>query len=70
VDIKNYLEKGGAPIVKVHAHQISGYANKNDAEAFCEALGLLVASGPNSVSDVVLDWLRTILPDSHTASVH
>ena len=69
VDIKNYLEKGGEPIIKVHAHQISGYANKNDAEAFCEALGLLVAYGPNSLSDVVLDWLRTILPDSRTASM-
>ena len=68
LDIRNYLEKGGEPIVKVHAHQISGYANKNHAEAFCEALGYLVAYGPNTLSDVVLDWLRTILPDSRTAS--
>ena len=67
-DLKKYLEDGGEPIVSVQLKPISGYAHKNDAEAFCEALGVLVAYGPNSLPDAVLDWLRVILPSSRTAS--
>ena len=68
-DIKAYLEKGGNPVVTIHSHPISGYASKNEEEAFCEALSRLVAFGPNSVPDVVLDWLRIIMPSSRTAAM-
>jgi len=67
-DLKKYLEDGGEPVVSVQLKPISGYAHKNDAEAFCEALGILVAYGPNSLPDAILDWLRVILPSSRTAS--
>ena len=66
--IKEYLEKGGDPVIPVRKSPISSYANKNDEEAFCEALSYLVAFGPNSLPDDVLNWLRIILPSSHIAS--
>lgn len=68
-DIKEYLNNGGDPIIQVHRKPISAYANKNEEEAFCEALSYLVAFGPRSLDSDVLDWLRIILPSSHTASV-
>jgi len=67
-DIREYLDGGGDPKVPIHRHPISSYASKNAEEAFCEALGMLVAYGPNSLPDDVLDWLRIILPSSRTAS--
>jgi hypothetical protein len=55
------LYDSGERSLKVPAIPISGYANKNPEEAFCEAVGLLVGFGPRAVHEVVLGWLRTIL---------
>lgn len=48
--------------IRVPKIPITGYANKNPEESFCEAVGLLVAYGPRAVHEVVLGWLQTILP--------
>jgi hypothetical protein len=40
---------------------ITGYANKNPEEAFCEAIGLLVAHGPRALHERVRWWLDTAL---------
>lgn len=67
-DIKTYLEKGGDPIIHVSTKPISAYANKSPMEAFCEALGFLVAYGPSFLLPEVVDWLRTMMPSLRTAS--
>jgi len=67
-DIREYLEKGGQTKVTIVRHPISGYASKNPEEAFCEALGYLVAFGPSRVPDIVLGWLKDILLSVKTAS--
>lgn len=59
-DIRAYLDRGGEPIIRVPVHPITGYAAKNSDEAFCEAIGNLVAYGPASVPDPVLGMLRVI----------
>ena len=59
--IREYLEKGGSPVVRVPIHPITGYSGKNSEEAFCEALGNLVAYGPKAVPNVVLGMLRSVL---------
>lgn len=41
---------------------ISGYATKNEEEAFCEAVGLSVAYGPRAVHPKILALLKSILP--------
>lgn len=48
--------------LRVPKHPITGYANKNPEEAFCETLGLLVAYGPQTVHERVRWWLDTALP--------
>jgi hypothetical protein len=60
-DAVRYMEEHG-PKVRVPLHPITGYATKNPEEAFCEAVGRLVAYGPRAVDPVVLGWLQTILP--------
>ena len=67
-DVREYLEAGGDPNVRVMAMPISGYAHKNPQEAFCEALGKLVAYGPKAVPDVVLGMLRRVLPTVRISS--
>lgn len=67
-DLKKYMDDGGVRKVNVHYHPISSYANKNAEEAFCEALGMLVAYGPNTLPDVVIGWLRVVLPQVRVAS--
>lgn len=59
--IRMYLDGGGDPVVRVPIHPITGYAGKNSDEAFCEALGNLVAYGPKAVPDVVLGMLRAVM---------
>jgi hypothetical protein len=66
--IDRYLNAGNDPIVQVTTEPISGYAAKNPEEAFCEALGLLVAYGPRTVLPVVRQRLRTILPNLKTTA--
>ncbi len=47
---------------------ITAYASKNNEEAFCEVLGLLVAYGPRAVLPEVLQRLRQIVPGVRVAS--
>lgn len=65
--IEEYLANGGDPHVRVPASPISGYSGRNSDEAFCEAVGHLVAYGPNRLPDKVLGWLRIMLPDARFA---
>jgi hypothetical protein len=55
--------------VWVPKNPITHYASKNPNEAFCEALGLLVAYGPKTVHPLVRKWLKTTLPDLRSASI-
>lgn len=60
----------GTRTLKVPKTPITGYANKNPEEAFCETIGLLVAYGPMAVHPRVRQWLETSLPGGiRTASV-
>lgn len=61
--IQTYLDRGEPPVVHVPASPISGYAGKNTEEAFCEAVGHLVAYGPRRLPQAVRRWLRIILDD-------
>jgi len=67
-DLREYLANGGRAKFHVHAKPISGYAHKNPEEAFCEALGLLVAYGPQAVLTEVRGWLKVVLPNIRVAS--
>jgi hypothetical protein len=67
-DLIEYLDTGGDPVISVHTKPISGYANKNPEEAFCEAIGLLVAFGPRTVDEQVQSWLKEIVPSLRIAS--
>ncbi len=60
-DIREFAEQHGWT-TQVPSHPITGYATKNPEEAFCEAVGMLVAYGPRAVHQQVLSWLETILP--------
>lgn len=48
--------------IKVLTHPITAYANKNEEEAFCEALGLLIAYGPATLEEKTLSILQVVLP--------
>lgn len=61
------LIASGKTTIQVFAHPITVYAATNPEEAFCEALGLLVAYGPRAVDPVVRQWLQTILPNLRVA---
>ncbi len=43
-------------------HPITGYANKNPEEAFCETIGMLVAYGPRAIHEQVRQWMHIALP--------
>jgi len=60
-DFEKLLQEGHRTI-RVPKHPITGYANKNPEEAFCETIGLLVAYGPRAVHEKVRWWLNTVLP--------
>lgn len=60
-DVVEHLQIHG-PNVKVPATPITGYATKNYEEAFCEAIGRLVAYGPRAVHPLIRNWLTIILP--------
>jgi len=60
-DFQALLDKG-TKTINVPKIPISGYANKNSEEAFCEAVGLLVGYGPRAVHEVVRGWLDVVLP--------
>lgn len=67
--VKKHLDAGKDPMVHVPASPITGYASKNTEEAFCEALGKLVAYGPRSVPDSVAWMMRQILPNMRLGSM-
>jgi len=56
------LYDSGQKTLRVPQHPVTGYGNKNPEEAFCEAIGLLVAYGPRAVHERVQWWLNTVLP--------
>jgi hypothetical protein len=67
--IKEYLDEGGDPIVKVPAKPVTGYGGKNYEEAFCEVLGLLVGHGPRTVLPEMKAWFRRFVPGVKIAGV-
>lgn len=60
-DFQDALDSGQTT-VSVPKHPITGYAGKSPEEAFCEALGLLVAYGPAAVLEQVRHWLTLTIP--------
>ena len=59
---KEYLDKGGEPVLRVPLKPITGYAAKNPEEAFCEALKLLVAYGPRTLLPEIVQQVRVLAP--------
>ena len=69
-DFQKLLDQG-TKTLRVPKIPITGYANKNPEEAFCETIGLLVAYGPRAVHEDVQLWLSVVLPgDMKLASAH
>ena len=66
--IQEHLNDGKDPMVAVPINPITGYAGKNPEEAFCEALGMLVAYGKKAVLGPVRMMLRAVLPEVRIAS--
>lgn len=60
-DFQDLLDRG-IRTLKVPQTPITGYANKNTEEAFCEAIGLLVSYGPRALHETVRRWLDVVLP--------
>lgn len=60
-DFQKLLDSGERSLA-VPKTPITGYAGKNPEEAFCEAVGLLVAYGPRAVHEKIRHWLDVILP--------
>lgn len=60
-DFQKLLDSGTRKLI-VPKTPITGYANKNPEEAFCEAIGMLVAYGPRAVHERVRWWLGIVLP--------
>jgi len=55
------LDRGQGTLA-VPQNPITGYAGKNPEEAFCEAIGRLVAYGPRAVLPQIKQWLGIVLP--------
>jgi hypothetical protein len=51
-----------ATTLNVPKSPVTGYGGKNPEEAFCEAVGMLVAYGPRAVHERIRHWLGIILP--------
>lgn len=60
-DFRDALD-AGKTTVRVPQTPITGYAGKNSEEAFCEAVGLLVAYGPATVHEKIRYWLGIVIP--------
>lgn len=67
--IREYIESGKDTRFTVSSKPITGYARKNTDEAFCEAVGYLVAYGPRTVLPEVQAMLRLIVPSIRTAGL-
>jgi hypothetical protein len=52
----------GVKTLQVPKTPITGYANKNPEESFCEAVGLLVSYGPRAVHEKIRSWLNIVIP--------
>jgi len=61
-DLNDLVDHGRA-VVHTPRNPITVYAHKNDEEAFCEALGLLIAYGPRALLSEVRGWLSVAVPD-------
>lgn len=61
-------EKGQKELI-VPMTPITGYANKNPEEAFCEAVGMLVAYGPRTLHDRVKLWLEVVTGSDITSKM-
>jgi hypothetical protein len=68
-DIRRWLDAGGIPIVPVTRHPVTGYGHKSPEEAFCEAVGNIVAYGPRTVLPEVRQMLGIMLPQLRTEGV-
>lgn len=66
-ELRGYIDSGNRTVV-VPKNPITAYADKNPEESFCEALGMLVAFGPRAVHEIVVGWLREIVPNVRVAS--
>lgn len=64
-ELKDLIAQGTVTY-PVPNNPITAYAAKNPEEAFCEAMGYLVAYGPRSVLPLVRRWLRAVLPEART----
>lgn len=51
-------------VVRLPAHPITAYGFSNSSEAFCEALGLLVAYGPRTLHNMTKRLLRDVIGSS------
>lgn len=60
-DFERLLQQGTRAL-RTPKTPITGYANKNPEEAFCEAIGILVAYGAQAVHERVRAWLHTAMP--------
>ena len=56
------LYDSGTRTLRIPKTPITGYANKNPQEAFCEAIGMLVAYGSRAVHEKIRMWLEAMLP--------
>ena len=66
--IERYLERGGESIASVPQNPITGYAGKNEEEAFCEAFSNYLIYGQRSLMPQVYKWLHTTLPQMKKAN--
>lgn len=62
-DFQQLIDQGRTTLV-VPKTPITGYANKNPEEAFCEAIAMLVGYGPRAVHERVRHWLDWVLPET------
>ena len=67
-ELLGLLDKGITKLT-VPKNPITGYAQKNNEEAFCEAVGRFVTYGRKAVMPLVMKWLSTILPINKNASI-
>jgi hypothetical protein len=68
-DIRRWLDGGGEPVVQVTRRPVTGYGHKAPEEAFCDALGMLIAYGPRTVLPEVQQMLGVLLPQLRTEGV-
>jgi hypothetical protein len=61
-DLGNWAKRENIKTIRVHLKPITGYAHKNNEEAFCEALGLLVSYGASAVEEEIRYIMKKIVP--------